>query len=65
MVQIIKFAPDWVTFEHEGKCYSISSDYEFGSKELSEIERAPFDEIKAKYGLKLESDGSESNSCSC
>ena len=65
MVQIIKFAPDWVAFEHEGKCYSISSDCEFGPEELSEIERAPFDEIKAKYALTLENDGSESNSCSC
>jgi hypothetical protein len=59
VVQIIKFAPDWVTFEHEGKCYSISSDYEFDSRELSEIARMSFDEVKAKYNLTFDSVGDE------
>jgi hypothetical protein len=56
VVQIVKFAPDWVTFEHEGKCYSISSDYEFSFEDLSEITRMSFDEVKAKYDLSCESD---------
>ena len=65
VVQIVKFTPDSVTFEHEGKCYSISPDYEFNAVELSEIINMSFDEIKAKYGITSDSDDEESNSCSC
>ena len=65
VVQIVKFAPDWVTFEHKGKCYSISSKNEFDSGELSEIARMSFEEVKAKYNLTLDSDDDESHSCSC
>lgn len=65
MVQIVKFSTDWVTFEYEGKCYSISSDFEFDSEALSEIARMSFDEVKAKYNLRCDSNDDESNSCSC
>lgn len=65
MVQIVKFAPDWVTFEHEGKCYSINSDYEFDSGELSEIASMSFDEVKAKYNLTCDNADDETHSCSC
>ncbi len=65
MVQIVKFAPDWLTFEHEGKCYSISSDCEFNSMELSEIARMSFDEVKAKYDITCDSNDDETHSCSC
>ena len=65
MVQIVKFATDWVTFEHEGKCYSINSEYEFDPQELSAIGLMTFDEVKNKYNLECDSDGDESNSCSC
>ena len=65
MVNIVKFTPDYVTFEHEDKCYSISSDYEFDPMELSEIASMSFDEVKAKYNLTCESDDDESHSCSC
>ncbi len=56
VVQIIKFASEWLTFEHNGKCYSISSKTEFNSKELSEVARMTFDEVKAKYELSIDSD---------
>jgi hypothetical protein len=65
VVQIVKFAPNWVTFEYEGKCYSISSDHEFDPKALSEIAHMSFDEVKAKYNLRCDSNDDESNSCSC
>ena len=65
MVHIVKFAPDGVTFEHEGKCYSISPDYEFSSKELSEIADMSFNEVIAKYNLNRDSNDDESHSCSC
>jgi hypothetical protein len=65
VVQIIKFAADWITFEHEGKCYSINSENEFGSQELSEIAHMSFDEVKKKYSLECDNDDKESNSCSC
>jgi hypothetical protein len=65
VVQIVKFTPDSVTFEHKGKCYSIGSDYEFSSSELPEIANMSFDEVKAKYKLTRDSDDDESHSCSC
>ena len=65
MVQIVKFSTDWVTFEYEGKCYSISSNCEFDSEALSEIARMSFDDIKAKYKLTYDSDDDESSYCSC
>jgi hypothetical protein len=65
VVQIVKFTSDSVTFEHKGVCYSIGSDYEFSSSELSEIANMSFDEIKAKYNLTRDSDDDEPHSCSC
>jgi len=65
VVQIVKFTVDWVTFEHEGKCYSISSDYAFNSNELAEIASMSFDEVKAKYNLMCDSKDDESHLCSC
>ena len=65
MVQIVKFAADWVTFEHEGKCYSINSENEFDCQELSEIARMSFDQVKQKYTLECNNDDDESRSCSC
>ena len=65
MVQIVKFAADSITFEHNGKCYSISPDYEFNAVELSKIAGMSFDEVKAKYNLRCDNNDDESNSCSC
>jgi hypothetical protein len=65
VVQIVKFASDSVTFEHKGKCYSISPNYEFNAVELSEIANMSFDEVKAKYGITCDNNDDESNSCSC
>ena len=65
MVQIVKFAPNWVTFEYEGKCYSVSSDHGFDSEALSEITRMSFDEVKAKYNPKCDSNDEGSDYCSC
>ncbi len=65
MVQIVKCAPDSVTFEHEGKCYSVSPSYEFSAVELSEIAGMSFDEVKAKYSITCDNNDDESNSCSC
>ena len=45
VVQILKFNPEYVTFEHEGKCYSITSDCEFSLRESSEIGGISFDEV--------------------
>jgi hypothetical protein len=65
VVNIVKFTPDSVTFEHEGKCYSINPEYEFKAVELSEIAGMSFDEVKAKYGVICDNNDDESNSCSC
>jgi len=64
VVQIVKFALNWVTFEHAGKCYSFSSDYELDSEALSKITHMSFDEVKAKYSLTCDS-YDQSDSCSC
>jgi hypothetical protein len=65
MVQIVKFASDWVVFEHEDKCYFITCDHEFDSRELSEIAQMSFDQIKKKYKVTLDSNEDESSYCSC
>ncbi len=65
MVQILKFTPEWVTFEHEGKCYSINFDHEINHRELSEIAKMTFEEVRKKYNLECDSEDAESGSCSC
>jgi hypothetical protein len=55
VVQIIKFAADWVMFEHEGRSYSIDSEREFDFHELGEIEDMSFEEVKKKYRVELDS----------
>lgn len=63
MVQIIKFSSDWVTFEYEGKCYSIHSKDEISPQELSKISCMTLNEVKRKY--KLTYDSTEGNTCRC
>jgi len=65
VVQIVKFASNWIIFEHEGKCYSINSENEFDYQQLSEIARMSFDEVKKKYNLECDSDDNKSSCCSC
>ena len=61
MVQIVKFASDWVVFEHEDKCYFITCDHEFDSRELYEIAQMSFDQIKKKYKVTLDRKEEESS----
>lgn len=59
VVQIIKFASNWVTFVHEGRSYSIDSEREFDFQELGEIATMSYDEVKKKYKVELESEDDE------